>query len=39
MNPTDHNVEDVIRGVRAIARAIGTAPGQVHALRERHGLP
>ena len=39
MNPTDHNVEHVIRGVRAIAKAIRTTPAQVNALRARHGLP
>src|SRR3954453_15037567 len=39
MNPSDHNVEDVIRGVRAIARALRTTPAQVHELRERQGLP
>src|SRR4051812_3760728 len=39
MNPTDHNVEDIIRGVRAIARALRATPAQVHALRARHGLP
>ena len=39
MNPSDHNVEDVIRGVRAIAKALRTTPAQVHELRERQGLP
>ena len=39
MNPKDHHVEDVIRGVRAIAEALRTTPAQVHVLRARHGLP
>src|SRR4051794_39689332 len=39
MNPTDHNVEDVIRGVRAIAKALRTTPAQIQVLRERQGLP
>jgi len=33
MNPSDHNVEDVIRGVRAIARALRTPPAQVQGYR------
>ena len=36
MNPPDHHVDDVIRGVRAIAKALRTAPAQGS---ERHGLP
>jgi len=36
MNPSDHNVEDVIRGVRGIAKALRTTPPQVHELRARH---
>ena len=39
MNPPDHHVDDVIRGVRAIAKALRTAPAQVRELRARHGLP
>jgi len=39
MKPTDHHVEDVIGGVRAIARALRTTPAQVHELRTRQGLP
>ena len=39
MKPSDHNVEDVIRGVRAIAKALRTTPAQVHELRARQGLP
>jgi len=39
MSPTDHNVEDVIRGVRAIARALKSTPAQVRELQARQGLP
>ncbi len=39
MNPTDHNVEDVTRGVRAVAKALRTTPAQVHELWARQGLP
>ena len=39
MNPTDHNVEDVIRGVRAIAKALRVPIAQVPRLAEKHGLP
>jgi len=38
MNPSDYNVEDAIRGVRAIAKALRATPAQVHELRARQGL-
>lgn len=39
MNPNGHNVEDVLYGVRAIAKAPRTTPARVHELRARQGLP
>jgi hypothetical protein len=30
---------DVIRGIAAIARALGVTPVQIRRLQERHGLP
>ena len=39
MNPSDRNSEDVVRSVRAIAKALAAARAQVHELRERRGLP
>ena len=35
MNPSDHNVEDVIRGVSAIAKARATRRGGLHRCREQ----
>jgi hypothetical protein len=39
LKPSDHNPEDVLYGVRAIAKALRTTPAQVRELNERHGLP
>jgi uncharacterized small protein (DUF1192 family) len=37
IEPEHH--EDVLHGVAAIAKALGTTPRKVHELRARHGLP
>jgi len=36
---SDEHVEDVIRGIRVIAKALRATPAQVHELRARQGLP
>jgi hypothetical protein len=39
MKPIEHDPEDVLYGVKAIAKALKVKPRQVHRLRSYLGLP